>query len=68
MKTEVACSSETSVHFQRTSRRYVPEDGTLQEGIRPSVAYQLLVETLASGIVVTLMAQTGAAAAVAGSP
>jgi hypothetical protein len=22
-------SSETSVHFQRTARRYIPEDGTL---------------------------------------
>jgi hypothetical protein len=24
------CSSETSVDFQRTTRRYIPEDGTLQ--------------------------------------
>jgi hypothetical protein len=26
---EAICSSETSVHFQRTTRRYIPEDGTL---------------------------------------
>jgi hypothetical protein len=26
---EVICSYETSVDFQRTTRRYVPEDGTL---------------------------------------
>jgi hypothetical protein len=24
------CSSETSVDFQQTTRRYIPEDGTLQ--------------------------------------
>jgi hypothetical protein len=27
---EATCSSETSVDFQRTTRRYVPEDRTLQ--------------------------------------
>jgi hypothetical protein len=26
---EVICSSETSVDTQRTTRRYIPEDGTL---------------------------------------
>jgi hypothetical protein len=26
---EAICSSETSVDFQRTTRRYIPEDGTL---------------------------------------
>jgi hypothetical protein len=25
---EATCSSETSVDFQRTARRYIPEDGT----------------------------------------
>jgi hypothetical protein len=25
---EATCSSETSVDFQRTTRRYIPEDGT----------------------------------------
>jgi hypothetical protein len=28
MKMETACSSETSVDFQRTTRRYIPEDST----------------------------------------
>jgi hypothetical protein len=27
---EAICSSETSVDFQRTTRRYIPEDSTLQ--------------------------------------
>jgi hypothetical protein len=27
---ETICSSETSVDTQRTTRRYIPEDGTLQ--------------------------------------
>jgi hypothetical protein len=30
LKIEAACSSETSVGFQRTARRYIPEQGTLQ--------------------------------------
>jgi hypothetical protein len=30
MKMEAVCSSETSVDSQRTTRRYIPEDGTLQ--------------------------------------
>jgi hypothetical protein len=29
LKMEARCSSETSVDFQRTTRRYIPEDGTL---------------------------------------
>jgi hypothetical protein len=29
LKMEEICSSETSVDFQRTTRRYIPEDGTL---------------------------------------
>jgi hypothetical protein len=29
-KMEAICSSETSVDFQRTTRRYIPEDSTLQ--------------------------------------
>jgi hypothetical protein len=29
LKLEAACSSETSVDFQRITRRYVPEDGSL---------------------------------------
>jgi hypothetical protein len=29
LKMEVTCSSETSVDTQRTTRRYIPEDGTL---------------------------------------
>jgi hypothetical protein len=29
LKIEVICFSETSVNFQRTTRRYIPEDGTL---------------------------------------
>jgi hypothetical protein len=27
---EATCSSETTVEFQRTTRRYIPEDSTLQ--------------------------------------
>jgi hypothetical protein len=30
LKMEAICSSETSVDFQRTTRRYIPEDSTLQ--------------------------------------
>jgi hypothetical protein len=29
LKKETICSSETSVDFQRTTRRYIPEDSTL---------------------------------------
>jgi hypothetical protein len=29
LKIQAICSSETSVDFHRTSRRYIPEDGTL---------------------------------------
>jgi hypothetical protein len=29
LKMEAICSSETSVDTQRTTRRYIPEDGTL---------------------------------------
>jgi hypothetical protein len=28
LKMETICSSETPVDFQRTTRRYIPEDGT----------------------------------------
>jgi hypothetical protein len=30
LKMEATCASETSVDFQRTTRRYIPEDSTLQ--------------------------------------
>jgi hypothetical protein len=30
-KMKAICSSETSVDTQRTTRRYIPEDGTLQK-------------------------------------
>jgi hypothetical protein len=30
LKMEAVCSSETSVDFQRSTRRYVPEDSNLQ--------------------------------------
>jgi hypothetical protein len=30
LKIEATCFSETSVDFQRTTRRHIPEDGTLQ--------------------------------------
>jgi hypothetical protein len=30
MKMEAACSSQTSINFQRNTRRYIPEDITLQ--------------------------------------
>jgi hypothetical protein len=31
LKMEATCCSETSVDFQRTTRRYIPEDSTLQD-------------------------------------
>jgi hypothetical protein len=31
LKMEAICSSETSVGFQRTTQRYIPEDSTLEE-------------------------------------
>jgi hypothetical protein len=30
LKMEATCSSETSADFQRSTRRYIPEDGTLR--------------------------------------
>jgi hypothetical protein len=35
-KQSTGCSSETSVDFQRTTRRYIPEDGTLQLSLYPN--------------------------------
>jgi hypothetical protein len=32
LKTEAICSFETSVNFQRTTRRYIPEDTFLHKG------------------------------------
>jgi hypothetical protein len=32
LKTEATCSSETSVDLQQTTRHFIPEDGTLQQG------------------------------------
>jgi hypothetical protein len=40
LKIEAICSNETSVEFQRTTRRYIPEDSTLQEGILSAVDEQ----------------------------
>jgi hypothetical protein len=34
MKMEAICSSETSIDTQWTTRRYIPEDGTLQNVIK----------------------------------
>jgi hypothetical protein len=38
---EATCSVETSLDFQRTARRYVPEDGTLPnyrcENFKPEI-------------------------------
>jgi hypothetical protein len=34
LKAVVLCPSEASVDFQRTARRYIPEDGTLQNYLR----------------------------------
>jgi hypothetical protein len=31
LKMEATCSSETSVYFQRTTGRYIPEDGTFHD-------------------------------------
>jgi hypothetical protein len=31
LKMEATCSSETSADFQRTTRRYIPQDNTLHE-------------------------------------
>jgi hypothetical protein len=35
---EAICSSEMSVDIQRTARRHIPEDDTLQVKIRSNVA------------------------------
>jgi hypothetical protein len=41
LKMEAICSSETSVDTQRTTRRYIPEDGTLHnhhcENLKPTL-------------------------------
>jgi hypothetical protein len=44
-KMEAICSSETSVDTQRITRRYIPEDGTLQ-----FVTYCLLMEKRSFGL------------------
>jgi hypothetical protein len=44
---EAVCSSETLVDFQRTTRRYAPEGGTLQDEIKSREAF-LRWETLPS--------------------
>jgi hypothetical protein len=34
LKVEAVFSFGTSINFQRTTRRYIPEESTLQEGLR----------------------------------
>jgi hypothetical protein len=43
LKMEAICSSETSVDTQRATRRYIPEDGSLQVYVR---SYMLRVSIL----------------------
>jgi hypothetical protein len=40
VKMEVICFSETLVETQRTTRRYIPENGTLHESI---IAFLLVI-------------------------
>jgi hypothetical protein len=39
LKMEAICSSESSVDFQRTTRRYIPEDSTLHIFISPQFPF-----------------------------
>jgi hypothetical protein len=34
LKMEAICSSETSVDFQRTTQRYIPEESTLKKSVK----------------------------------
>jgi hypothetical protein len=44
LKKEATCSSETSVDFQRTSRRYIPENRTLHNhAVRTSNSFSPVV-------------------------
>jgi hypothetical protein len=38
LKMEAICSSETSVYFQRTTRRYIPDDSTLPYCSSPGIS------------------------------
>jgi hypothetical protein len=41
LKMEAMCSSETSVDFQRTTRRYIPEDSTLHNNRCENLTFYL---------------------------
>jgi hypothetical protein len=44
LKMEAICSSEISVGFQRTTRRYIPEDNTLQkENMGKEISYGMFL-------------------------
>jgi hypothetical protein len=47
LKMDAICSSETSVDFQRTARRYIPDDSTFQdhscENLKSYIAFCLIV-------------------------
>jgi hypothetical protein len=40
---EAVCSSETSVDFQQTTQRYVPEDSILHNHLKSYTVYELLL-------------------------
>jgi hypothetical protein len=44
LKMEVICSSETSVDFQRSTRRYIPRDRTLGNTVSQGVQFVCHVE------------------------
>jgi hypothetical protein len=48
LKIEATCSYETSVDFQRTTRRYIPEDGTLHNHRCENLKSYELFSSLAS--------------------
>jgi hypothetical protein len=52
LKTEAICSSETSVDFQWTTRRYIPEDSTLHSpAVRTSNPTRVYLLCQSSGLV-----------------
>jgi hypothetical protein len=46
LKMEATCSSRTSIDFQRTTRRYIPEDRTLHTAQRRIIPWQWIMNLI----------------------
>jgi hypothetical protein len=43
LKMEATCSSEMSIDFHRTTRRYIPEDGNLSDHLSENLTFYIYV-------------------------